>query len=161
MFSNARTKQFNWYFKKQHTLNFQGRKGPTLKDKLLELVHKKPGETTDMQDANSLSSAKQSFQSSALLQETDSGQRNHQTSTDGECPPNGEGLKLDLLILQKQVELNTKLLRMENIQKQDENALGVEFFDYKKRCEKLLSTMEEKCLFFESRALSLEQEMIL
>ncbi len=25
----------NWYFKKQHTLNFQGRDGPALKDKLL------------------------------------------------------------------------------------------------------------------------------
>lgn len=115
------------------------------------------------------------------MQETDSGQRNQQTSTDGECPLNGtqaqstseiisdiEGLKLDLLILQKQVEENTKLLSMENIQKQDEKVLGVELLDYKKRCEKLLSTisnkdnaikdLEEKCLFFESRALSLEQE---
>lgn len=103
------------------------------------------------------------------------------TSTDGEYPLNGtqaqstseiisdiEGLKLDLLILQKQVEENTKLLSKENIQKQDENALGVELLDYKKRCEKLLSTisnkgnaikeLEEKSLFFESRALSLEQE---
>ena len=62
---------------------------PALKDNLLELVHKKPGETTDTQDANSLSSTEQSFQSSTLLQETDSGQRNHQTSTDGESPPNG------------------------------------------------------------------------
>ena len=115
------------------------------------------------------------------MQETDSGQRNQQTSTDGKCPLNGtqaqstseivsdiEGLKLDLLILQKQVEENTKLLSMENIQKQDEKVLGVELLDYKKRCEKLLSTLsnkdnaikdlEEKCLFFESRALSLEQE---
>ena len=57
---------------------------------------------------------------------------------------------------------------MENIQKQDKNALGVELLDQKKKCEKLLSTisktdnaikqLEEKCLFFESRALSLEQE---
>ena len=108
-------------------------------------------------------------------------QRNQQTSTDGECPLNGtqaqstseiisdiEGLKLDLLILEKQVEENTRLLSMENIQKQDEKVLGVELLDYKKRCEKLLSTisnkdnaikdLEEKCLFFESRALSLEQE---
>lgn len=171
----------NWYYKKQHTLNFQGCDGPALKEKLLELVHKKPRETFDTQDANSLSSTEQSFQSSTLLQQTDSGQRNPQTSTNGECPPNGtqaqstseiisdiEGLKLDFLILQKQVEANTKLLSMENIQKQDENALGVELLDYKKKCEKLLSTiskkdnaikeLEEKCLFFESRALSLEQE---
>ena len=78
-----------------------------------------------------------------------------------------EGLKLDLLILQKQVEENTKLLSMENIQKQDEKVLGVELLDYKKRCEKLstlsnkdnaIKDLEEKCLFFESRALSLEQE---
>ena len=33
-----------------------------------------------------------------------------------------EGLKLDLLILQKQVQENTKLLSMKNIQKQDGNA---------------------------------------
>ena len=57
---------------------------------------------------------------------------------------------------------------MENIQKQDGNALGTELLDYKKKFEKLLSTiskkdnaineLEEKCLFFESRVLSLEQE---
>lgn len=57
---------------------------------------------------------------------------------------------------------------METIQKQDGNALGVKLLDYKKKCEKLLSTiskkdnaireLEEKCLFLESRVLSLEQE---
>ena len=57
---------------------------------------------------------------------------------------------------------------MGNIQKQDGNALGVELLDDKKKCEKLLSTiskkdkaineLEEKCLFLESRVLSLEQE---
>lgn len=70
------------------------------------------------------------------------------------------------MILQKQVQENTKL--RENIQKQDANALGVELFDYKKKCEKLLSTiskkdnaindLEEKCLLLESRVLSLDQE---
>ena len=97
------------------------------------------------------------FQSSTLLQETDSGQRNPLTSTNGECPANRtqaqstseiisdiEGLKLDFLILQKQVEANTNLLSMENIQKQDENALGAELLDYKKKCEKLLSTISKK-----------------
>ena len=171
----------NWYNKKQQTLNFQGRDGPALKDRLIELIHKKPRKTTETQDANSLSSSEQSFQPSTLLQETDSGQSNFQTSTDGESLLNGsekrpnseiiadiEGLKLDLLILQKQVQENTKLLSMENIQKQDGNALGVELLDYKKKCEKLLSTiskkdnaineLEEKCLLLESRVLSLEQE---
>ena len=89
------------------------------------------------------------------MQETDSGQSNFQTSTDGESLLNGsekrpnseiiadiEGLKLDLLILQKQVQENTKLLSMEHIQKQDGNALDVELLDYKKKCEKLLSTIQ-------------------
>ncbi len=79
----------NWYYKKQHTLNFQGRDGPALKDKLLELVHKKPGETTEMLEANYLSSSENVLQSSTLFQETDSGQRILQSSTDGECPLNG------------------------------------------------------------------------
>ena len=145
------------------------------------LIHKKPRNITETQDANSLSSTEQSFQPSTLLQETDSGESNFQTSTVGESLLNGsekrlnseiiadiEGLKLDLLLLQKQVQENTKLLSMENIQKQDGNALGVELLDYKKKCEKLLSTiskkdnaineLEEKCLFLESRVLSLEQE---
>ena len=171
----------NWYSKKQQTLNFQGRDGPALKDKLMELIHKKPRNIAETQDANSLSSTEQSFQPSTLLQETDSGESNFQTSTDGESllnrsekRPNSEiiadieGLKLDLLILQKQVQENTKLLSMKNIQNQDGNALGVELLDYKKKCEKLLSTiskkdnavneLEEKCLFLESRVLSLEQE---
>ena len=57
---------------------------------------------------------------------------------------------------------------MENIQKQDGNALGVELLDYKKNCEKKLSTiskkdnaindLEEKCLSLGRRVLSLEPE---
>ena len=75
-----------------------------------------------------------------------------------------EGLKLYLLILQKIVEENTRL----NTKYQDENASCTELLDYKKRCETLLSSvskknnaikdLEEKCLTFESRVLSLEQE---
>ena len=163
----------NWYNKKQQTLNFQGCDGPALKDKLIELIHKKPGNITETQDANSQSSTEQSFQPSTLLRETDSGESNFQSTTDGESLLNGsekrpnseiiadiEGLKLDFLILQKQVQENTKLLSMENIPKQDGNALGTELLDYKKKCEKLLSTiskkdnaineLEEKCLFLES-----------
>lgn len=141
----------NWYSKKQRTLNFQGRDGPALKDTLFELVHKKPRETTDRQDANS---SEQSFQPPTPMQENDSGQCNFQTSTDSESLLNGPeirsnseiiadivGLKLDLLLLRKQVKEDAKLLSMENIQKQGGNALGVELLDYKKKCEKLLSTM--------------------
>ena len=82
----------------------------------MELIHKKPRNITETQDANSLSSTEQSVQPSTLLQETDSGESNFQTSTDGESLLNGsekrpnseiiadiEGLKLDLLLLQKQV----------------------------------------------------------
>lgn len=79
----------NWHNKKQQTLNLQGHDGPALKDKLIEVVHKKPRKTTELQDANSLSSTEQSFQPSTLLQETDSGQSNFQTSTDGESLLNG------------------------------------------------------------------------
>ena len=78
-----------------------------------------------------------------------------------------EGLKLDLLILQKKVEENANLLSA-NIQKQKELKVATEGIDYKTRCEHLLSTLrkkereieelEEKCLSFENRALSLEQE---
>ena len=78
-----------------------------------------------------------------------------------------EGLKLDLLILQKKVEENSNLLSA-NIRKQDEHTVGAENIDYKTRYEHLLSTLrkkekeidelEEKCLSFENRALSLEQE---
>ena len=78
-----------------------------------------------------------------------------------------EGLKLDLLILQKKVEENSNLLSA-NIRKQDEHTVGAEDIDYKTRYEHLLSTLrkkekeidelEEKCLSFENRALSLEQE---
>jgi len=64
----------NWYSKKQQTLNFQGRDGPALKNKLMELIHMKPGNITETQDANSQSSTEQSFQPSTLLRETDSGE---------------------------------------------------------------------------------------
>ena len=42
----------NWYDKKQQTLNFQGRDGPALKDRLIELIHKKPRKTTETHDGN-------------------------------------------------------------------------------------------------------------
>ena len=78
-----------------------------------------------------------------------------------------EGLKLDLLILQKKVEENANLLS-ENIRKQEEHMVSAEGIDYKTRHDYLLSSLrkkekdieelEEKCLSFENRVLSLEQE---
>ena len=78
-----------------------------------------------------------------------------------------EGVKLDLLILQKKVEENANLLSA-NIKKQEELMVATEGIDYKTRYEHLLSTLrkkgkkieelEEKCISFENRALSLEQE---
>ena len=57
---------------------------------------------------------------------------------------------------------------MENIQKQDGNALGIELLDYKKNFEKKSSTiskkdnaindLEEQCLSLGRRVLSLEPE---
>jgi len=54
----------NWYDKKQLTLNFQGRDGPGLKDKLVELVRKKLGTLTDLQAPESLVSTEQTMQPS-------------------------------------------------------------------------------------------------
>ena len=77
-----------------------------------------------------------------------------------------EGLKLDLLILQKKVEENVNLLSA-NIRKQEEHMVSAEGIDYKTRHDYLLSSLrkkenieelEEKCLSFENRVLSLEQE---
>ena len=72
------------------------------------------------------------------------------------------------MILQKQVEKNTGLLSIIKTTRHDENASCTELLDYKKRCETLLSSvskkdnairdLEEKCLTFECRVLSLEQE---
>ena len=42
-----------------------------------------------------------------------------------------EGIKLDLLILQKKVEANSSLLSI-NCQSQEENSLRAELLDYKK-----------------------------
>ena len=80
---------------------------------------------------------------------------------------NMEGVKLDLLILQKKVEENANLLSA-NIKIQEELMVATEGIDYKTRYEHLLSTLhkkekkieelEEKCISFENRALSLEQE---
>ena len=170
----------NWYNKKQQTLNFQGRDGPALRDNLVELVRNKPGTSVDLQGPEILVSTEQAMQP-CLAAEANSCHRNSGILIDDESPPNCtqerpnpetsadiEGLKLDLLILQKNVEENTRLLSIINTKYQDENASCTELFDYKKRCEMLLSSvfkkdnaikeLEEKCLTFDSRVLSLEQE---
>ena len=93
----------------------------------------------------------------SLSEEANSCHRNSGMLIDDESPPNCtqerpnpefvidiEGLKLDLLILQKTVEENTKLLSIINTKYQDENASCTELLDYKKRCETLLSSFSRK-----------------
>ena len=161
--SNNKNLIINWYSKKQQTLCFQGRDGPTLKERLVQLVQNMPEMTTDTPDSNTLPSTtavhteSQTMSPSTLAegQENLTKERSYSMVT-----ADIEGLKLDLLILQKKVEENANLLSA-NIQKQ-------ESIDHKTRYEHLLSTLrkkekeieelEEKCLSFENRALSLEQE---
>ena len=170
----------NWHNKKQQTLNFHGRDGPALRDNLEELVRKMPGTSVDLQGPELLVSTEQTMQP-CLAVEANSCHRNSGILIHDESPPNCtqerpnpetsaeiEGLKLDLFILQKKVEENTRLLSIINTRYQDENASCTELLDYKRRCETLLSSLskkdnaikelEEKCLTFESRVLSLEQD---
>ena len=173
----------NWYSKKQQTLCFQGRDGPTLKDRLVQLVQNMPEMTTNMPDSNTSTTAVQSQSqtvSPSTLSEDSYASGIRQASADREGPESStreqsysmvcadmEGLKLDLLILQKKVEENANLLSA-NIQKQEELMVATEGIDYEARYAHLLSNLrkkrkgieelEEKCLSFENRALSLEQE---
>ena len=168
--SNNKNLIINWYSKKQQTLCFQGRDGPTLKERLVQLVQNMPEMTTDTPDSNTLPSTtavhteSQTKSPSTLAegQENLTKERSYSMVT-----ADTEGLKLDLLILQKKVEENANLLSA-NIQKQEELKVATEGIDHKTRYEHLLSTLrkkekeieelEEKCLSFENRALSLEQE---
>ena len=146
----------------------------------MELVQNKPGTSTDLQIPEPWVSTEQTMQPS-LSEEANSCHRNSRILMDDESPPNCtqerpnpeivtdiEGLKLDLLVLQKKVEENTRLLSIINTKYQDENASSTELLDYKKKCKTLFSSvlkkdyaikdLEGKCLIFESRVLSLEQE---
>ena len=142
-----------------------------------------PEMTTRMPDSNTSTTAVQTesqTMSASTLSEDSYANGNRETSADREGQESStqersysmvsadiEGLKLDLLILQKKVEENANLLSA-NIQKQEELMVATEGIDYKMRYEHLLSTLrkkekeieelEEKCLSFENRALSLEQE---
>ena len=85
----------------------------------------------------------------------------------GKCYLYIEGLKLEILILQKKVEENSNLLSA-NIRKQEQHMIAAEGIDYKTRHDYLLSSLrkkekdieelEEKCLSFEKRVLSFKQE---
>ena len=98
-------------------INFQGRDGPALRDKLVELVRKKPGTSTDLQVPEPLVSTEQTMQPS-LSEEANSCHRNSRILIDDGSPPNCtqerpnpeivtdiEALKLDLLVLQKHVNV--------------------------------------------------------
>ena len=140
--------------------------------------------TTNMPDSNTPTTAvqteSQTMSPSTLSEDSYGASGIRQTSADREGQEGSpkersysmvsadiEGIKLDLLILQKKVEENANLLSA-NIQKQEELKVATEGIDYKTRYEHLLSTLqkkekvveelEEKCLSFENRALSLEQE---
>ena len=181
--SNNKNLIINWYSKKPHTLCFQGRDGPTLKERLAQLVQNMPEMTANMPESNTSTTAVQTesqTMSPSTLSEDSYASGIQQTSVDREGQESStkeqshsmvsadiEGLKLDLLILQKKVEENANLLAA-NIQKQEEFKAATEGIDYKTRYEHLLSTvrkkekeieeLEEKCLCYENRALSLEQE---
>ena len=102
----------NWYNKKQLTLSFQGRDGPLLKDKLAELVRKKPGEKSDSLDLDPFSSIQRL---TSPLTVFEANNNNQQPSAAEVKPKNSsqerskpelaelvaeiEGIKLDLLIL--------------------------------------------------------------
>ena len=137
----------NWYNKKQQTLSFQGPDGPSLRDNFVDLVQKKPGTTTDLQDPGPSVSTKQTTHPS--LREADGSQeRNSRISINNtrstncskersnpDIVANIGGLKLDFLILPKQIEENTRLLSTIKAQTQNENAFCTEVLDCKKTCE--------------------------
>ena len=96
----------------------------------MDLVQKKPGTTTDLQDPDALVSTEQTMQ--PLLREANGNQeRNSRISINDVRRTNfrqersnpdivaDKGLKLDFLILKKQIEENTRLLSTTNAQKQN------------------------------------------
>ena len=107
-----------WYRGKESTLVFQGKDGPLLKEQLVNLFQRNEAQKP-IDDADSLLSA-----NSTALQSGGQG-RKQQVMAAGEgsgldnCDCNGlsrelfaemEGIKLELVILQKQVEANTRSL---------------------------------------------------
>ena len=94
------------------------------------------------------------------------GQRNSDHPPNSEIVADLEGIKLDLLILQKQVEANSRSLS-KNSQNQ-EKAWNDELLEYKLRCEKLqaivlakdkdIKELEAKIFSLETRAMAVEDE---
>lgn len=88
----------------------------------------------------------------SLSEEAKSCHCNSEILIDDESPPNCTQERpnpeivtdIDLIILQKTVEENTKLLSIINTKYQDENASGTELLNYKKRRETLLSSVSKK-----------------
>ena len=152
--SNNKTLIINRYSKKQHTLCFQGRDGPTL----VQLVQNMPEMTANMLESNTSTTAVQTesqTMSPSTLSEDSYASGIQQTSVDREGQESStkersysmvsadiEGLKLELRILQK-VEENANLSSA-NIQKQEELKVATEGIDYKTRCEHLLSTVRKR-----------------
>ena len=69
----------NWYSKKQQTLCFQSRDGPTLKDRLVQLVQNMLEMTTNMPDSNTSTTVVQA-ESKTMSPSTLSEDFNRQTS---------------------------------------------------------------------------------
>ena len=123
----------------------------------MELVREKPGTSVDLQGPELLVLSEKTMQP-CLAVEANSCHRNGGILINDESPPNNctqerpnpetsadiQGLKLDLLILQKKVEENTRLLSIINTKYQGENASCTELLDYKERCETLLSSVSKK-----------------
>ena len=145
---------------------------------MAELVRKKPGEKSDSLDLDSSSSIQRLTSPLTVFEANNNNQQpsaaeakpknsSQERSKPAELVAEIEGIKLDLLILQKKVEANSSLLST-NCQSQEENSLRAELLDYKERCEQLIMTickkdkivedLEEKCLSLENRAATLAQE---
>ena len=104
----------NWYSKKQQILNFQRCDGPGLRDKLVELVLTKPGTSTDMQASGPLESVSE-VTSNDKPQVLAAGEGSGLDNCDckglsREMFAEMEGVKPELVILQNQVEANTRSL---------------------------------------------------
>ena len=103
------------------------RDGPTLKDRLAQLVQNMPAEmTTNTSDSNTSTTAVQTESqtmspftlSEDFIRQTPADREGQESSTEERSnsmvSADIEGLKLDLLILQKKVEENANLLSANN-----------------------------------------------
>ena len=175
--SSSKNLIITWYNRKQLTLAFQGPDGPYFKSKLVDLVLNKKARL-DSSVLDSSSTTEQ--ENSPLLEAENCYAKLRPKGAEGEAVNSSEevvnpmiiadieGLKFELLILQKKVESNTGLLSRLNRQSQDDLAVDAELYKYKERCDKLLSLitkkdreiedLEEKYLLIENRSRSLEHE---